>query len=429
MTNVGYLFYNVIFTLLFLCTFPFFVIKDILSKDDVRRERWGLYHQGFLKKVTEKPSIWFHAASVGEVVVARPLLREMRKLYPRHGFVVSTTTLQGREIASQAPEVDATVLAPLDLPWIVRRAVEVIRPHIFLVAETELWPNLLREVKRQGIPIILFNGRISRRSYRFYRFLRFFFQGVVKNFDLVCLKSNADRERMVSLGVPPQVVYVTGDLKFHQLSTPVEAEGERLGWELRIPDGNPVLIAGSTHEGEEGMVLGLFKELKVDFPRLILILAPRHLQRIPRVEKLLESQGVRWLKRTMIDDERRPEEVILLDTIGELAAIYGLGTAIFVGGSFCKVGGHNVLEVLAHGRGVVFGPHMENFSEVAHLIVEKGAGVQARTPAELMEALRRFIDDPHFRQETGDRGLSLLREGRGALERTMEVVGGFLKGR
>ncbi|MCJ7664552.1 MAG: 3-deoxy-D-manno-octulosonic acid transferase, partial [Desulfobacterales bacterium] len=353
---------------------------------------------------------------------------EMKRAYPRHGFVISATTPQGRAIASRAQGVDAALLAPLDLPWIVSRAVKRIKPRLLLVAETELWPNLLRGAKKEGIPVILFNGRISQRSYRFYLPLRFFFRGVLANFDALCLKSIPDRERMVSLGASPNAIHVTGDIKFHQIARLPETAGKQLRQELRLPKDAPVLIAGSTHEGEEALILQVFKGLRIDLPQLILILAPRHLQRISRVEKLLGSQRVRWVKRTMISDGCRPEEVILLDTVGELAALYGLGTAIFVGGSFCRVGGHNILEVLAHGKAVIFGPHMENFNEIARLAVERGAGIQVRTPEELAEASRRLIGNPSLSKAMGKKGLALLQEHQGALERTMKIVKEFFKG-
>ncbi|OGP54755.1 MAG: hypothetical protein A2Y65_08650 [Deltaproteobacteria bacterium RBG_13_52_11] len=428
MIELSYLFYNFVLIILSFFAIPFSLLKILISKGSLHGERWGFYPPGLVKKKRKGLTIWFHAASVGEVRVALSLLAVMKRAYPHHGFMISTTTPQGRAIASQAQGVDAALLAPLDLSWVVRRAVKLIKPCLFLVAETELWPNLLREVKRKGIPVILFNGRISRKSYRFYLPLRFFFRGVLKNFDALCLKSSADRERMISLGASPNAIHVTGDIKFHQIAPPAETEAKRLRRELRLPQDAPVLIAGSTHEGEEEMILQIFKALKVDWPRLILILAPRHLQRIPRVEGLLGSQGVRWVKRTMISDERRPEEVILLDTVGELAAIYGVGTAIFVGGSFCRVGGHNILEVLAHGKGVIFGPHMENISDVAQLVVEKGAGMQVRTPDELRDGLRSIIVDASFRERMGERGIAFLQEHQGALERTMRIVGELYKG-
>jgi 3-deoxy-D-manno-octulosonic-acid transferase len=176
------------------------------------------------------------------------------------------------------------------------------------------------------------------------------------------------------------------------------------------------------------MLLQIFKELQADFPRLILVLAPRHLQRIPRVEKILKSQGVRWIKRTMIRDGRLPEEVILLDTIGELTAIYGLGTAIFVGGSFGRVGGHNILEVLAQGQGVIFGPHVETIKDVAQLVVEHGAGMQVKTPDELKEAFRKLITDSSLRAQMGKKSSAFLQEQQGALERTMKIVRGIYQG-
>jgi len=428
LNTLGYILYNGVFIIFLILALPFSLLKIILTKGTIHRERWGFYPKYLGREVSERATIWFHAASVGEVKVALLLLGAMRRIYPHHCFLISTTTPQGRAIASQASGVDVAFLAPLDLPWIVKRALRFAKPQVLFVAETELWPNLLREVKRIGIPIILFNGRISHRSYRFYRPLRFFFKGVLRNFDFLCLKSSDDRERLVGLGADPRAIYVTGDLKFHQLSTLTVEEEQRLKQQLRLPRGAPIFIAGSTHEGEEKMILRIFKELKVDFPRLILILAPRHLQRIQRVKGLLDSERVRWVKRTMIDDGYKPRDAILLDTIGELAAIYCLGTVIFVGGSFCKVGGHNILEVLAHGKGVVFGPHMENFREIAQLVLEHGAGVQVKTPKELKENVRKLLTVPHLREEMGMKGFALLKRNQGALEKTLSIVEKCLQG-
>lgn len=422
MIALTYLLYNLTFSILSFFALPVVFLKTLLTKGSFHRERWGFYSPEVLQKIGGKPRIWFHAASVGEVRVALTLLREMHNVYPRHGVVISTTTPQGRAIASQAHGVDGAILAPLDLPWIVRRTVQLIKPHLLLVAETELWPNLLKEVKRKDVPIILFNGRISRRSFRFYRLLRFFFSDVLHNFDALCLKSNIDKERMMNLGASPAAMHVTGDLKFHQISASVEADKELLRQELGLSQGVPILIAGSTHEGEEEIIIRVYQELQGDFSNLILILAPRHLQRIPRVETLLESHRVRWVRRTLISEERRTEQVMLLDTLGELSAIYRLGTAIFVGGSFCRVGGHNILEVLAQGKGVIFGPHMENVSDIAQLAVKRGAGVQVSSPDELREVLGRLIEDPSLRKEMGVHGLALIQEHQGALGRTMKIV-------
>jgi 3-deoxy-D-manno-octulosonic-acid transferase len=426
---LSYLFYNLVFLIISLFLIPFSLPKILLSRGSIHRERWGFYSPAVHRRLGKRPHIWFHAASVGEVAIALSLLTKMKQIYPRHGFVISTTTPQGRAVASRARGVDVALLAPLDLPWIVRRAVKRIKPSLLLVVETELWPNLLRGAKREGIPVILFNGRISQRSYRFYLPLRFFFRGVLSNFDALCLKSGVDKERMVSLGASPGAIHVTGDIKFHQIVQPSAMAGTRLRRQLRLTKDVPILIAGSTHEGEEALILQVFKALRIDFPRLILLLAPRHLKRIPRVQKILGSERVRWVKRTMIDEKHRPREVILLDTVGELAALYGLGTAIFVGGSFCRVGGHNILEVLAHGKGVIFGPHMENFMDTARLVAERGAGIQARTPEELAKALRRLIVNPLLSEEMGEKGLALLREHQGALEKTVKIVKRFFKAR
>jgi len=426
--TLGYLFYNCVIIVLALCALPFSLLKILCSKGTLHGERWGVYAPAFLRQRGRRPTIWLHAASVGEVRVALLLLPQVKKAYPRHRFVISTTTTQGRAVAAQAEGIDAAFLAPLDLPWIVRRAMKRIQPRLLLVAETELWPNLLKEVRRGGIPLILFNGRISRKSFRFYLPLRFFFRGVVRNFDALCLKSDADKERMIRLGALPQTIQVTGDIKFHQLAPVVATEGRRLRRELRLPADAPVLIAGSTHEGEEELVIGIFKELRAKFPRLMVILAPRHLQRVPRLEGLLRAQGVRWVKRTMISDKHRPEEVIVLDTVGELTAVYEAGTAIFVGGSFSKVGGHNILEVLALGKGVIFGPHVENIRDVARLVVDREAGMQAKTPDEFREAVQRLLIDSRLREQMGRRGLAFIREQQGAVEKTMKIIKASYKG-
>ena len=422
MIALSYFFYNLVFIILSFFALPASLLKILLARGSFHGERWGVYPPEVFQKLRRKPIIWFHAASVGEVRVALSLLGEMKKVYPRHGFVISTTTPQGRALASQAHGVDMALLAPLDQPWVVKKVVKLISPRLLLVAETELWPNLLKEVKQKGVPIILFNGRVSRRSYRLYRLLRFFFKDVLNNFDALCLKSSIDRDRMMHLGASPSTIHVVGDIKFHQVFDAAEADSKRLRRDLRLSQEETILIAGSTHEGEEEIILQVFKELQVDFPQLILILAPRHLQRIPRVEGLLESQGVRWVRRTMLSEKRRPEKVILLDTLGELAVLYGLGTAIFVGGSFGRVGGHNLLEVLAHGKGVIFGPNMENVREIAQLVVDGGVGIQVSTPDELKEAARRLIADPALRKEMGVKSLALIHEQQGALERTMKII-------
>lgn len=423
--------YNIAVTVLFAAISPFFLSKFLLREKGIHQERWASYSHEILRKIEGRPLVWFHAASVGEARVVLPLLEALRNLYPSHRFLVSTATPQGREIASQFPGVDVAILAPLDLPWVVSRAVKTIAPSVFLVAETELWPNLLRAMKRDGVPTMLFNGRISRRSYRMYRLLRFFFKDVLKNFDALCVRSAPDRDRLLSLGAEPETTHVVGDLKFHQMGnvSRVRRQREELKATLQLPEKSPILIAGSTHEGEEEIVLQVYKDLKLNFPGLVLILAPRHVQRFSRVEALLKSQGVGWVRRSKIGTEAGSKEVVLLDSIGELAAVYGLGTAIFVGGSFGKVGGHNIMEVFAQGKGVVFGPDMENFSEIARLAVETGAGIQVTDATELREALRRLLNSPDLQRKMGKAGTAFVALHQGALEKTVEAVKKLLENR
>jgi 3-deoxy-D-manno-octulosonic-acid transferase len=388
---------------------------------------------GFFRGPSFKRPIWVHAASVGEVLCCIPLLKKIRKEFPHLKIILTTMTSMGKETAqSYLPEADLVLFVPIDYPLFIRRAIEKIEPCLLLIAETELWPNLLRSCGKQGIPIVLFNGRISEKSFRGYLFLKFLFKECLKYVSLFLMQTKEDQSRIIEMGANPDKTGVVGNLKFDQPfpSLPPETMNE-LAKTLGISGRENVLIAGSTHSGEEEILVTLFKELKKKDPNLVLILAPRHLERLEEVEKILRKESLSWLRKTSLplgagrSDQGRPD-VILLDTMGELMGLYSLGTLVFVGGSLVPVGGHNPLEPLFFRKCVLFGPYMFNFLEISNRLIENGGAIQVSGKEDLFSQMKRLLFDEGVRKEIGEKGYQFLREHQGATERMFKEIRPFL---
>jgi 3-deoxy-D-manno-octulosonic-acid transferase len=388
---------------------------------------------GFFQSPSFKRSIWVHAASVGEVFCSIPLLKKIKKEFPRSKVVLTTMTSTGKETAeSHLPEADQILFVPIDHPLIIRRAIKKIQPGLLLIAETELWPNLLHGCGKKQIPIVLFNGRISQKSFRRYLSLKFFFKECLKYISLFLMQTEEDQKRVVEIGVDSQKTKVQGNLKFDQTfpSFTQEAMG-KMAEALGFHGQEKILIAGSTHPGEEEILVSLYKELKKREPHLVLILAPRHLERLEEVERILRKEAISWLRKTSLpmgegrSDQESPE-VILLDTMGELTGIYSLGTLVFVGGSLVRIGGHNPLEPLFFRKCVLFGPYMFNFLEISSRLIETGGAIQVSGEEELFSQLRRLLFDEGARKKVGEKGYQFLQKHRGSTERMFEEIRPFL---
>lgn len=426
-----YLLYNILLTFFLVLSFPYFFIRSLFQK---RLRKALIQRMGFLGTRFLGGSIWVHAASVGEVFCSIPLLRRIKKEFPHHKIVLTTMTSTGNEAAkTQLPEADHILFFPIDHPFILRRILKKIRPTLLLIAETELWPNLLRACGRKGIPIILFNGRISEKSFRGYLFFRFLFEKCLKYISLFLMQTNEDQDRIIQIGAPSEKTRVVGNLKFDQALPPVTQEASAtLAQSLGLHGREPVFIAGSTHSGEEEPLTSLSKELREIAPDLIFILAPRHLNRLEEVEGMLRKESLSWMRRTVLpvdqdrpNQERRPE-VILLDTMGELMSLYSLATLVFIGGSLVPVGGHNPLEPLFFKKCVLFGPFMFHFSEISRRLVEEGGAIQANGIEDLASHMRRLLKDERARKEMGERGYQFLRKHQGATERMFEKIRPYL---
>lgn len=365
--------------------------------------------------------LWVHAASVGEVRAVMPLLERLRTRAAECPLVLSVTTPTGHRLARSLLDGPVCYL-PLDLPWIVRRAVRELRPRLLLLAETELWPNLLAALHARGCPVALVNGRISPRAFPRYRLIRPLVSQALGAVALCCMQSEADAERIRALGADPARVVVTGNLKFDQ---PLPAlVGASLSELTPLIGAKPVVVAGSTHAGEEAALLEACAALRARFPELVLVLAPRHPGRFDEVAALVTRSGEPWIRRSHLRGAINPPHpaVVLLDSVGELPQAYALATVVFVGGSLVPVGGHNVLEPAAWGKPVLFGPSMENFQEIGMLMVQAGGGIQVSDRLALATTLERLLSSPQEAAMAGERGRALLEQHRGAVARTCGVI-------
>ncbi len=371
------------------------------------------------------PPIWLHAVSVGEVMAAAPLARELVSRRPDLPLLVSTVTDTGRGVAEQRLPAKQFTFFPLDFPWAVRPALDRLRPRAVLLTETEIWPNFLRACDLRGIPVVLVNGRISPRSFPRYRRVGRLFARVLRGIGLFCMQTPEDADRVLALGAPRERVHVVGNLKFDLAGDLSEGggDGPAVRQMLGLTPAQPVLVAGSTHRGEEGSVLEAFQAVRRAIPELRLVLAPRHPERLGEVEGLLDRAGLRWIRRSRLP-HKPPADVILVDTMGELARLYAAGTVAFVGGSLVPIGGHNVLEPAACGAPVLFGPHMGNFAEMGKLFREQGAGCEVRDAEELTTTVLRLLREPATLRRMGESGRAIVDTHRGAARRTVELLEG-----
>ncbi|MCC7035038.1 MAG: 3-deoxy-D-manno-octulosonic acid transferase [Acidobacteria bacterium] len=420
-----YTFYSVLVLAVFVLASPWFVYQALRYRKYVGGlgQRMGYLPVSFNMDGDE--SIWIHAVSVGEVLTARPLIADLRKRYPLLKMFLSTTTMAGQQLARRSvPNVDEVFYFPFDLGIVVRRTLDLVRPRMFLMMETEIWPVVLRECRRRGVRTAVVNGRLSTRSFPRYRMIRLFMRRVLQDVDRFCVQSDESARRFIELGADPTRVVVTGSLKFDSLEPPGQVRArDRVLRYFRVPASRPILVAGSTMKGEETAVLRAFRRVRATSPSALLILAPRHPERFSEVEALCRGEGWKTVRRTELAIDADPRaDIVVLDTIGELATLYQLGTVVFVGGSLVPTGGHNVLEPAVFGKPIVFGPHMENFREIADTFLASGAAVRLDDEGQLEEAFVGLLGDPVRRARLGAAARALVEANRGAKDKTMTVL-------
>jgi 3-deoxy-D-manno-octulosonic-acid transferase len=422
-----YLLYSLLTFAALLAASPYFLYQALRHNKYLGSFRQRLGYLPITFNVDGDESIWIHGVSVGEALMARALIADLRARYPRLRLFVSTTTMAGQQVAQKNLQVDGVFYFPFDWVFAIRRTMRIVRPRLFIMMETEIWPNLLRVCRQRGVKTMIINGRISARSYPRYRMVRPLFRRVLDDIDRFCMQSETSATRLIDLGADAARVTVTGSLKFDSvpLPTPV-AHGkprERVLRYFPLAASRVVVIAGSTMKPEEAAVLRAFARVKSISPGALLIVAPRHAPRFDEVLGLARDEGFVAVKRTdlAIDTEPRAD-VVVLDTFGELAQLYQVATAVFVGGSLANYGGHNILEPAVFGKPILFGPHMQNFKEIAEIFTSNGAAVQVGSERELEEGLRALMTDPVRRARLGAAARALVEANRGAKDKTLTTI-------
>ena len=378
------------------------------------------------------PRLWVHAVSVGEVIAASTVIHTLRQRMKDASMFVTCITDTGRDTAARTiPEADQINFLPLDFPWFMTRGLRRIKPHVLVLVEGELWPNLLHAAKECGINVLLINGRISDTTISRARSIaRPFYNWILSYVDCFAMRSEMDAERLLSLGVDAKKVTITGDVKLDHPQTSLDPIAvDTLRAELGLDEGSPVWIAGSTHSGEEAHILRAHRLLQKKFPNLRLILAPRHCERTSDVEAIIRDFGMVPKRRTANAPSNNGANppILILDTIGELSKIYATADAAFVGGSLIRRGGHNMIEPLLKGKPVVFGPHINNFRHHAQWIIDSKLGSIVWDSNQLAAAIGKWLGSE--RAETAQRAKQLLDEHRGAADRTAALIQKFTTGR
>jgi 3-deoxy-D-manno-octulosonic-acid transferase len=427
-----YAVYGILIVLVGLVVSPYFLYQALRYRKYVANlpQRLGYLPRTF--NFDGEDSIWIHAVSVGEVLTARALLPELRSRYPHLRLFLSTTTITGQQVArSNLQFVDDVFYFPFDVRPIVNRTIRLVRPRLLVLMETEIWPNVLRACRQAGVRTVLVNGRISSRSYPRYRLVRVFVRRVLADVDRFCMQGEESARRIIDLGADRARVVVTGSLKFDSLDVPGAASSgrgrHRVLRYFRVSPERSVVIAASTLKGEEEPVLEAFRRVRETSRRALLVIAPRKPERFDEVDRLARRAGWHVARRTTLPVDAEPHaDVVVLDTIGELAQLYPIATVVFVGGSLVNAGGHNILEPAVHGKPIVFGPHMQNFAEIARTFLDQHGAVQVRTGDDLAAALVDLLGDPVRRASLGAAARALVEANRGAKARSLSVIAQLL---
>lgn len=378
-----------------------------------------------------KPVIWLHAASLGEVVAVVPLLRSVKQSIPQSTLVVSTVTETGKEVVlSRLSGIAQHCYSPLDFPWAVKRYVRVLAPSAFILMEAELWPNLLRCLHTHRIPICLINGRISSRSFSRYRYVSGMIRQMLGYLSLALMQTPRDADRIRQLGAEPAIVHVTGNMKFDQnMVDPMNGTAVTLSRKhIGLSDHETLWVAGSTHPQEEECLLEAYAMVREMYPHLVLMLAPRHIERVGKLEQVVADFGLSCIRRSAVNVSDDPVEarqggrVVILDTRGELAHMYRFGQVAFVGGTLVPIGGHNLLEPAQWGIPVLFGPYIDHCQDIASLLLAGGGGLQVKNSGELARQVSSLLEDTEKAKEVGAKAKAVVQQHRGVVQKNLRII-------
>ncbi len=422
--------YNILFTISFLLSSPYYFLR-MQRRGNWRKgfaQRFGRYDTNLKQAITNRQVLWLHAVSVGEVNVCTQLIRALETRLPNIKLVVSTTTTTGMgELQRKLPTHISKIYYPIDHRKCVAHALSALNPVAIVLVEAEIWPNFVWRARDRGTPLFLVNARLSERSWRGYRQFGYLFRPLFAAFAGVGAQNEADAARLRELGCQPEAIHVVGSLKFDaaQLDEHRRLNVPAMLRQLGVPPGARILVAGSTHAGEEALLAEIFQRLQPHFPDLFLVLVPRHFERSREVGRELAARGVKFVYRTEIRARTQHNgevECLLVNTTGELKFFYEQATVIFVGKSLTAQGGQNPIEPGALGKAMVFGPNMQNFAETVRNLLAQDGAVQVRDGAELETALSQLLANDTRREEIGRHAQQVVRENLGAVDRTVEMI-------
>ena len=416
--------YNLVLLILLVITLPF-LLALVLLTPKYRGRTWQRLGFGLRTRVTRRRkgasrTIWIHALSVGEVTSALPLVSGIRNRYPDAFLVFSAATSSGIQVAEElmADHADLVTPFPLDILPVTAYFIRLIRPDLFILVETDFWPNILSSLQRHQVPAMLVNGRISHKSITFYRRFAFFFRPLFRSFRHLCMQTEADRVKMTDLGVAEDRVHTLGNLKFDTPLITTSAKLQKAPMEL--PDNSLLLIAGSTHKGEEKIILSVYARLRAEYPDLFLIIAPRDISRGKEIQELAVAMGITATCRS--EGNKQTRRLLILDTIGELAGCYRFADIALVGGSLLRLGGHNPIEPAVMGAPVLFGPHMEDFAEISQDLLRAGGAKRIGGEESLFEAAGTWLANDRLRKNAGLAALRCVEKQQGVIERHLQLI-------
>ncbi len=448
--SLGKTLFYILYQVLILLLLPFLLLwlsSSLIIHPAYRKDvaqRFGLYPADFFKALRGKRVLWIHAASVGEVMMSRLFMKSLRARYPDAALVFSTSTPSGRAAAqSHLQGIDTFIYLPYDLAWITRSVVGRISPDLFIFMETEIWANLLRSLSKKQIPSMMLNGRISAKSFPRYKRISAFLSYIFEEVSLFLMQTEESTGRLIELGADPDRVETSGNMKYDQAAT-AERGVRQASLTLAIlglSQSDRLMIAGSTHPGEEAAVLKAYAKIVSDIPSVTLLIAPRHLNRLDEVEGLIANMGFKSIRKSKIAGRKSKivgrksnisgspppgsngkKPVILLDTLGELARIYPLGELIFVGGSLAPIGGHNLLEPASFKKPVFFGPHMTNSREIATQLKQSGGGIEVSDAEDLSAKMHELAGDKAAYQKRGEAAYLVVVNNQGAVKRNLDRI-------
>ena len=431
------LLYNILMLTAAVVGLPFFAFRFIRERRfrERLRQNLGFFPADTLTKVVGHSPVWFQAASVGEVVAASSIIREFKRQLPEIPVLISSGTISGYDMAQRIiPEADAVIFYPPDLPGMPDRIVGKILPCAYVPVETELWPNFIRSARKRSIPVIMVNGRIGERSVEHYRQMRRMFTKMLDTVVRFCMQSTVDAQYVIQLGADPHKVIVTGNTKYDQNYSQVTTEEKKaLRQELGLLENVPVLIAGSTHRGEEEILLEVLRQIQGRYPIVKMILAPRDVPRSGGIVELVRRAGVvaelRSKMPSLTAEQRAEVRVVVLDSIGELGRFYSLADLVFVGGSLVSHGGHNILEPAAQGKPILVGPHMFNFRDTYALFSKRNACVTVLDGQELAQKTLELLQNKQTAEQMGREAAQIVAENQGAAVRTVEHLRQIIENR